>query len=173
VIVWFITIALLGVMWIAEAPVVLGAINPRHAVTFFEVNGLTGFAVLGAVFLAVTGGEALYADMGHFGRRPIRIAWYGLVLPSLVLNYLGQGALLLANPAAEHPFFELAPAWALYPARRHRHCSRHHRVAGAHLRLVLDHADRRCSWAWPRASTCSTRRRRRWVRSTCRASTGR
>jgi len=115
VIVWFITIALLGVMWIAEAPVVLGAINPRHAVTFFEVNGLTGFAVLGAVFLAVTGGEALYADMGHFGRRPIRIAWYGLVLPSLVLNYLGQGALLLANPAAEHPFFELAPAWALYP----------------------------------------------------------
>jgi KUP system potassium uptake protein len=115
VIVWFITIALLGVTWIAEAPVVLGAINPRHAVTFFEVNGLTGFAVLGAVFLAVTGGEALYADMGHFGRRPIRIAWYGLVLPSLVLNYLGQGALLLANPAAEHPFFELAPAWALYP----------------------------------------------------------
>ena len=115
VIVWFITIALLGVMWIAEAPVVLGAIDPRHALTFFEVNGLTGFAVLGAVFLAVTGGEALYADMGHFGRRPIRIAWYGLVLPSLVLNYLGQGALLLANPAAEHPFFELAPAWALYP----------------------------------------------------------
>ena len=115
VIVWFITIALLGVMWIAEAPVVLGAINPRHAVTFFEVNGLTGFAVLGAVFLAVTGGEALYADMGHFGRRPIRLAWYALVLPSLVLNYLGQGALLLANPAAEHPFFELAPAWALYP----------------------------------------------------------
>jgi len=115
VIVWFLSIALLGVMWIAEAPVVLGAINPRHAITFFEVNGLTGFAVLGAVFLAVTGGEALYADMGHFGRRPIRIAWYGLVLPSLVLNYLGQGALLLANPAAEHPFFELAPAWALYP----------------------------------------------------------
>ena len=115
VIVWFLSIALLGVMWIVEAPVVLAAIDPRHALTFFEVNGLTGFAVLGAVFLAVTGGEALYADMGHFGRRPIRIAWYGLVLPSLVLNYLGQGALLLANPAAEHPFFELAPAWALYP----------------------------------------------------------
>jgi KUP system potassium uptake protein len=115
VIIWFVSIALLGAMWIAEAPVVLAAIDPRHAFTFFEANGLTGFAVLGAVFLAVTGGEALYADMGHFGRQPIRIAWYGLVLPSLVINYLGQGALLLANPAAEHPFFELAPAWALYP----------------------------------------------------------
>ena len=74
-----------------------------------------GFAVLGAVFLAVTGGEALYADMGHFGRKPIRLAWFALVLPSLVLNYLGQGALLLANPAAAHPFFELAPSWALLP----------------------------------------------------------
>ena len=115
VIVWFITIAGLGLYWIAQAPQVWAAFDPRHAVTFFQLNGYMGFAVLGSVVLAVTGGEALYADMGHFGPRPIRLAWFGLVLPSLLLNYLGQGALLLANPAAEHPFFELAPSWALYP----------------------------------------------------------
>ena len=84
--------------------------------TFFWSNGLTGFAVLGAVFLVVTGGEALYADMGHFGRRPIRIAWFGLVLPALFLNYLGQGAMLINTPeAAVNPFYLLAPRWALYP----------------------------------------------------------
>jgi KUP system potassium uptake protein len=115
VIVWFAAIAALGVMWIVRAPQVMTAFDPRHAVTFFAVNGFMGFTVLGAVVLAVTGGEALYADMGHFGRKPIRLAWFALVLPSLVLNYLGQGALLLANPAAEHPFFELAPSWALIP----------------------------------------------------------
>ena len=115
VIVWFVAIAALGVMWIVRAPEVLSAFDPRHGVTFFESNGFIGFTVLGAVVLAVTGGEALYADMGHFGRHPIRLAWFALVLPSLVLNYLGQGALLLANPAAEHPFFELAPSWALLP----------------------------------------------------------
>src|SRR4029078_2442510 len=75
----------------------------------------TGFAGLGSVFLAVTGGEALYADMGHLGRQPIRLAWFALVLPSVLLNYLGQGALMLANPAATHPFFELAPSWFLLP----------------------------------------------------------
>jgi KUP system potassium uptake protein len=115
VIIWFITIALLGVAWIVRSPAVLGAFDPRHAITFFESNGLTGFAVLGAVFLVVTGGEALYADMGHFGPKPIRLAWFSLVLPSLVLNYLGQGALLLEHPTTEHPFFELAPSWALLP----------------------------------------------------------
>ena len=115
VIVWFVTIAALGVTWIVRAPTVLRAFNPWHALHFFVANGFTGFAVLGAVFLVVTGGEALYADMGHFGRKPIRLAWFALVLPALVLNYLGQGALLLANPAAEHPFFELAPSWALWP----------------------------------------------------------
>ena len=115
VIVWFVVIASLGISWIVRAPQVMSAFDPRHAVTFFQLNGLMGFAVLGSVFLVVTGGEALYADMGHFGRQPIRLAWIGLVLPALVLNYLGQGALLLANPAAEHPFFELAPAWALWP----------------------------------------------------------
>jgi KUP system potassium uptake protein len=115
VIVWFVTIAALGVRWIVRAPTVLQAFNPWHALHFFVANGFTGFAVLGAVFLVVTGGEALYADMGHFGRKPIRLAWFVLVLPALVLNYLGQGALLLANPAAAHPFFELAPSWALWP----------------------------------------------------------
>ncbi|MBY0495236.1 MAG: potassium transporter Kup [Cyanobacteria bacterium] len=115
VIVWFFTIAALGVMWINRAPSVLGALDPRHAVGFFADNGYMGFAVLGAVFLVVTGGEALYADMGHFGRRPIRLAWFALVLPCLVLNYLGQGALLLINPKADHTFFMLAPSWALVP----------------------------------------------------------
>jgi KUP system potassium uptake protein len=115
VIVWFVTIATLGVAWIVQEPVVLGAFDPRHAVTFFGNNGLTGFAVLGAVFLVVTGGEALYADMGHFGKGPIRLAWFVLVLPALLLNYLGQGALLLENEKATHPFFQLAPSWALLP----------------------------------------------------------
>jgi KUP system potassium uptake protein len=113
---WFVIIAALGVSSILDAPVVLTAIDPRHAVTFFRENGSHGFAVLGAVFLVVTGGEALYADMGHFGRRPIRLAWFGLVLPALLLNYFGQGALLLENAAAaQQPFFLLAPSWALLP----------------------------------------------------------
>ncbi len=94
----------------------LTAVDPRHAVAFFREHGWHGFVVLGAVFLVVTGGEALYADMGHFGKRPIRLAWFALVLPALLLNYFGQGALLLANPAAaEQPFFLLAPRWALLP----------------------------------------------------------
>jgi KUP system potassium uptake protein len=90
-------------------------VNPLHAVDFFRENGAHGFAVLGSVFLVVTGGESLYADMGHFGRRPIRLAWFVLVLPALLLNYFGQGAMLLLNPAAAQPFFQLAPSWALLP----------------------------------------------------------
>ena len=113
---WFAVIAVLGIVWLAREPVVLTAIDPRHAVSFFREHGWHGFAVLGAVFLVVTGGEALYADMGHFGKRPIRVAWFTLVLPALLLNYFGQGALLLTNPAAaEQPFFLLAPGWALFP----------------------------------------------------------
>jgi len=113
---WFFTIAVLGTVWIAREPSVLAALNPVHAVRYFRSHGLPGVAVLGAVFLAVTGGEALYADMGHFGKRPIRFAWFVLVLPALVLNYFGQGALLLTNPsAARQPFFLLAPEWALVP----------------------------------------------------------
>lgn len=113
---WFVTIAVLGIKQIVRVPEVLAAVNPVHAVNFFSVNGLTGFHQLGAVFLVLTGVEALYADMGHYGRKPIRRAWFGLVLPALFLNYLGQGALVLQTPdAAENPFFRLAPTWALYP----------------------------------------------------------
>ena len=113
---WFAVIALLGVVYIVKEPHVLLAFDPQYGVQFFVHNGHRGFLVLGAVFLAVTGGEALYADMGHFGARPIRIAWYAVVFPSLILNYLGQGALLLHNPrGSEHPFFLMAPRWAQVP----------------------------------------------------------
>lgn len=113
---WFAILALLGISWIARAPEVLAAINPAHGVDFFIHNGWRGFVVLGAVFLVVTGGEALYADMGHFGRFPIRLAWFALVLPALLLNYFGQGALILLHPEQSlQPFFNLAPGWALYP----------------------------------------------------------
>jgi KUP system potassium uptake protein len=114
--VWFTTISLIGVHQIIQAPQVLGAILPSHAIGFFAANGLTGFLVLGAVFLVVTGGEALYADMGHFGARPIRIAWFSFVFPALLLNYFGQGAFLLRVPhGVDDPFFRSAPSWALYP----------------------------------------------------------
>lgn len=113
---WFSALAVLGVPHIIREPSVLAAINPLHAVWFFLENGVTGFLVLGSVFLVVTGGEALYADMGHFGRRPIRLGWFVVVLPSLVLNYFGQGALLLTNPeAVENPFYRMVPSWGLYP----------------------------------------------------------
>ena len=108
--VWFTTIGTLGVMEIASNPAIFGALNPLHAVRFFADHPLRSFVVLGAVVLVITGGEALYADMGHFGRRPIRIAWFGLVLPCLLLNYFGQGSLLLRMPTAvESPFYLLAP----------------------------------------------------------------
>ena len=114
--VWFVTIAVLGVANIVRDPAVFVAINPLHGARFFAENGWNGFLVLGSVFLVVTGGEALYADMGHFGRRPIRLAWYFVVLPALLLNYFGQGALLIHHPeAVENPFFHMAPRWALYP----------------------------------------------------------
>ena len=113
---WFIAIAILGLKQVLRVPEVWLAINPAYAVQFFQANGFAGFHQLGAVFLVLTGAEALYADMGHFGKRPIRIAWFALVLPALFLNYLGQGALVLENPeAASNPFFRLAPSWALYP----------------------------------------------------------
>jgi KUP system potassium uptake protein len=113
---WFLVLALLGLSQIVRTPGVVTAINPFHAVRFFLDNGGQGFLVLGVVFLVVTGGEALYADMGHFGPVPIRLAWFGLVLPALLLNYLGQGALLLRHPAvAETLFYHMAPPWGLYP----------------------------------------------------------
>ena len=115
-VVWFVVLAALGVRGILMAPEVLGALSPHHALRFMMANGSTAFVVLGAVFLSVTGAEALYADLGHFGARPIRRAWFAVVFPALMLNYLGQGALLLRDPsAAVNPFYKLAPEWALYP----------------------------------------------------------
>ena len=113
---WFLVIAVLGVIQIAKVPEVLLALNPFYALKFMLVNRLAAFLVLGAVVLAFTGAEALYADMGHFGRRPIRVAWFMLVFPSLIVNYFGQGALLLHDPKTiENPFYLMAPSWALYP----------------------------------------------------------
>ena len=115
-IVWFFTLAALGIPKIVANPVVLKAFDPLLGLTFLKHQGSAAFLTMGSVFLSVTGAEALYADMGHFGRRPIRIAWFSLVLPSLVINYLGQGAMMLSNPnTREHPFFYLAPEWAVYP----------------------------------------------------------
>ncbi len=115
-IVWFASLAILGAKGILEKPAVIAAVNPLYGLNFLLTAGHQGFVVIGSVFLVVTGGEALYADMGHFGIRPIRLAWFGLVLPALFINYLGQGALLLTNPAAaSKPFYFLAPKWALYP----------------------------------------------------------
>lgn len=114
--VWFAVLFLLGARWIVIAPHVLAAASPHHAVRFLIGGGLTGYVILGSVFLVVTGAEALYADMGHFGKRPIRLMWFAVVLPSIVTNYFGQGALLLQRPeAAHHTFYRMAPDWALYP----------------------------------------------------------
>ena len=114
-IVWFTTLALMGLMAIIHEPHVLAAVNPWYAIRFFLDNGVSGYLILGAVFLVVTGGEALYADLGHFGARPIRLSWFTIVLPALLLNYFGQGALLLHHPDIANPFYQLAPSWALYP----------------------------------------------------------
>jgi len=113
---WFTTLAVLGVSHIVQEPRVFAALDPLRGIDFFVRNGWVGFLTLGTVFLVVTGGEALYADLGHFGRRPIRTAWFSVVLPALVLNYFGQGALLLHSPeAAPNLFYRMAPDWALYP----------------------------------------------------------
>ncbi|WP_382153288.1 potassium transporter Kup [Hydrogenophaga sp. ANAO-22] len=113
---WFLTIAALGVSQIVGHPEILGALSPLHALRFMWAQPGTSFIILGAVVLCVTGAEALYADLGHFGKRPIRLAWFSVVMPCLTLNYFGQGALLLADPAAvKNPFFNMAPEWLLLP----------------------------------------------------------
>jgi KUP system potassium uptake protein len=113
---WFVTLALLGIWHIVQEPRVLAAVLPTYAIRFFLENQWNGFLVLGSVFLVITGGEALYADMGHFGRKPIRLAWFAVVLPALLLNYFGQGALIMRSPeTVANPFFLMAPGWALYP----------------------------------------------------------
>ena len=117
--IWFATLGVLGLAQIVAHPSVLAAFSPLPAVEFFAANGRRSLVILGAVFLVVTGGEALYADMGHFGRRPIRLAWFAVVLPALTLNYLGQGALILHDAdALANPFYRMAPDWALYPLIR-------------------------------------------------------
>jgi KUP system potassium uptake protein len=114
--VWFGVLVALGLPQVLANPAVLAALNPLQAAGFVAAHPGTAFIALGAVVLVVTGGEALYADLGHFGRLPIRLAWYGIVMPSLVVNYFGQGALLLADPAAvENPFYLMAPAWSRLP----------------------------------------------------------
>jgi KUP system potassium uptake protein len=113
---WFVSVAVLGVSHIVGHPEILGALSPHHALRFMWTQPGTTFIILGAVVLCVTGGEALYADLGHFGKKPIRLAWFSIVMPCLTLNYFGQGALLLADPqAVENPFFNMAPEWALLP----------------------------------------------------------
>ncbi len=115
-VIWFATLAVLGLNEIVRQPAVLAAVLPQHALRFFSEDVGRGFLVLGAVYLVVTGGEALYADLGHFGHNAIQLAWFSTALPALLLNYFGQGALLLRDPtAAVNPFYHLAPAWALYP----------------------------------------------------------
>jgi len=113
---WFLVIALLGIASILKRPEVIAAVDPRYAVRFMMASGRAGFLVLGGVFLCITGGEALYADMGHFGRGPIRRSWYGVVLPALLLSYAGQTAYLLdKGTVTGNPFFQIAPAWSIYP----------------------------------------------------------
>ena len=114
--VWFVVIAVLGVAKIIDHPEILWAVSPHHALRFIWEHPGTTFIILGAVVLCVTGGEALYADMGHFGKKPIRLAWFSVVMPALILNYFGQGALLLSDPqAVSNPFYKMAPSWALLP----------------------------------------------------------
>ncbi|MDH4279610.1 MAG: KUP/HAK/KT family potassium transporter, partial [Acidimicrobiia bacterium] len=115
-VVWFSVLTALGLIQVIDDPSIVTALNPIHGARFFADNGRSGFLVLGSVFLVVTGGEALYADMGHFGRRPIQLGWFAMVLPALVINYLGQGALLLKDATAiSNPFFLMAPGWAHWP----------------------------------------------------------
>ena len=116
VLVWFFTLAAMGIVNIVQAPAILAALNPLHAFRFLAQNGALAFIALGAIVLAITGAEALYADMGHFGRKPVRLAWFAVVFPALVLNYFGQGALLLSNPAAvSNPFYQQLGPWSIYP----------------------------------------------------------
>lgn len=113
---WFAALAVLGVPHIARNPAILAALSPHYALEFLTAHPKVAFVALGSVVLCVTGAEALYADMGHFGKKPIRLAWFSLVMPALVINYFGQGAMLLAHPEnARNPFYEMAPTWALYP----------------------------------------------------------
>jgi hypothetical protein len=135
---WFAVIAVLGVAGISRYPAVIAAVDPRYGIALLTGHGWSGIAVLGGVFLAMTGGEAMYADMGHIGRNPIRTSWYGIVLPALLLNYAGQVALFLGDPAMDgNPFFRLAPSWSIFHARGACHRCYDHRQPGDHHGIVL------------------------------------
>src|SRR5205823_10326035 len=115
-VVWFATLAVMGLVHISDDPTVMAAINPWYAIQFMLSHGTIGLVTMGLVFLAVTGGEALYADLGHFGRKPIQAGWLYFVLPALLINYFGQGALVLSDPASiENPFYRLVPEILLLP----------------------------------------------------------
>ena len=171
--VWFLTLAVLGLCGIIGAPSTLRALSPHHALLYLAHSPLgIGFAVLGAAFLTVTGAEAMYADMGHFGSLPIRLGWFGVVFPALILNYFGQGALLLSNPhAVENPFYLLAPGWAHYPM-----------VAFATVATIIASqaiisgayslTQQAIQLGFCRACGCCTQPARRRGRSICRSSTG-
>ncbi len=155
--VYFAVIALLGVINVVAAPRIFGAINPYWAVHFFTIKPSLAFLALGSVVLAVTGAEALYADMGHFGQRPISAAWLYLVFPCLLLNYFGQGALLLGNPQAVAESLLPDGARMVAPAARlPRDRGDDHRQPGGDLRRLLGDASRRCNWASCRGSGSST-----------------
>ena len=148
---WFVAIAVLGLSGVVRRPEVILAINPWHAARFIVAHGWQTFVVLGGVFLALTGGEALYADMGHFGRNPIRSSWYAVVLPALLLCYAGQTALLLENPGIDgNPFFKLAPHWAVIPLVVLATCRHDHRQPGDHHRRVLPDPSGDAAWLVPR-----------------------
>jgi KUP system potassium uptake protein len=169
---WFVVIAILGVHSISQNPAALAAINPWYAVRFFSHAGSRGFLALGAVVLCLTGGEALYADMGHFGSRPIRLAWYALALPALTLSYLGQAALLLENSTAyTRPFYSMVPQWGLYPMVALATAATI--IASQALIAAVFHSrGRRFNSDTRRASTSCTRPARRSDRSICPASIG-
>jgi len=139
---WFAILAVMGVSWIVREPGVLFALDPSHALRLLTQHQVSSLAVLAGVFLTVTGGEALYADMGHFGKAPIRLSWICIVMPALVLNYFGQGAMLIENPAAiSNPFYLMAPQWVVVAPGHHRHRGHRHRIAGGDFgRLLGDHA---------------------------------
>ncbi len=139
-VVWFTILAVAGGASVAHHPGILRAVSPTYGVSFLVEHGGVAFAALGSVVLTVTGAEALYADMGHFGRRPIRRAWFAIVFPALILNYMGQGALILRDPSSvDNPFYLLFPHWSQLPMVVPRDLRDGHRVAGGHLGRVLGH----------------------------------
>ena len=165
-ILWFAVIAGLGLQSILQRPEILAALNPLHGVTFFQHNGIRGFLLLGAVVLCITGCEALYADMGHFGAKSIRLSWYFVALPALFLNYFGQGALILSDPkTATDSFYGLVPHSLLYPMVVLATHGDHYRLPGHHFRgLFVDQAGHAIGLPAAPAAWCTPRK---WPKGRC------